>query len=75
MQTIVITGASDGIGAEMARQLAAAQGTGVTLVLAARNETALNEVAAQCRQHGAKALVVPTDVSVEAQCRTLIETA
>jgi NAD(P)-dependent dehydrogenase (short-subunit alcohol dehydrogenase family) len=67
MQTIVITGASDGIGAEMAQQLAASHGSSATLVL-----TALNDVAAKCRQHGAQALVVPTDVSVEAECRALI---
>ena len=35
MKTIVITGASDGIGAEMARQLAQSHGVGVALVLAA----------------------------------------
>ncbi len=74
MQTIVITGASDGIGAEMARQLATAHGTGVTLVLAARQRDALEAVAAQCRQHGAQALVIPTDVSDQTQCRALIDT-
>ncbi|MDI1270220.1 MAG: SDR family oxidoreductase [Polaromonas sp.] len=75
MKTIVITGASDGIGAEMARQLAQRHGTAVALVLAARNEAALDTVAAQCRASGAAALVVPTDVSDPAQCRALISTA
>ena len=75
MKTIVITGASDGIGAEMARQLAQRHGAAVALVLAARNEAALNAVAAQCRASGAAALVVPTDVSEPAQCRALISTA
>ena len=50
MKTIVITGASDGIGAEMARQLAQRHGAAVALVLAARNEEALHAVAAQCPQ-------------------------
>jgi short-subunit dehydrogenase len=75
MKTIVITGASDGIGAEMARQLAQRHGTAVALVLAARNEAALNAVAAQCQASGAAALVVPTDVSKPDQCRALISTA
>jgi short-subunit dehydrogenase len=75
MQTFVITGASDGIGAELARQLAAAHGADATLVLAARQRQALEAVAAQCRVHGAQALVVPTDVSYEAQCRALIAEA
>lgn len=73
MKTIVITGASDGIGAEMARQLAATHGAGVALVLAARNEVLLGEVAGQCAAHGAQTLVVKTDVSIEAQCRHLID--
>lgn len=75
MKTIVITGASDGIGAEMARQLAQRHGAAVALVLAARNEAALDAVAAQCRGGGATALVVPTDVSDPAQCRALIGTS
>lgn len=72
MKIIVITGASDGIGAEMARQLAQSHGAGVGLVLAARNEALLNEVAGQCAARGAQTLVVKTDVSVEAQCRLLV---
>ncbi|WP_341916121.1 SDR family oxidoreductase [Polaromonas sp. YR568] len=75
MKTIVITGASDGIGAEMARQLAQRHGAAVALVLAARNEEALHAVATQCRAGGAAALVVRTDVSEPAQCRALISTA
>ena len=73
MKIIVITGASDGIGAEMARQLAARHRTGAALVLAARNASALEAVAQQCRSAGAQALVVPTDVAEAAQCRALID--
>jgi short-subunit dehydrogenase len=75
MRTIVITGASDGIGAEMARQLAQRHGAGLALVLAARREEALKAVAAQCRAAGAATLVVPTDVTEQAQCRALIAAA
>ncbi|MYM90336.1 SDR family NAD(P)-dependent oxidoreductase, partial [Rugamonas sp. FT82W] len=46
MKVIIITGSSDGIGAEMARQLARSHGGGVALVLAARNAAALEQVAA-----------------------------
>jgi short-subunit dehydrogenase len=74
-QVIVITGASDGIGAEMARQLARQHGTGVALVLAARTASTLQTVAAQCEALGAQCLVVPTDVSVQAQCQALIAQA
>lgn len=73
MKTLIITGASDGIGAEMARQLAQRHGAEVGLVLAARNEALLEEVARQCRSHGSEVLVAPTDVTDQAQCRTLIE--
>jgi short-subunit dehydrogenase len=71
-QVIVITGASDGIGAEMARQIAQKHGSKVALVLASRTETTLQSVAAQCGALGATCLVVPTDVSDPAQCRALI---
>jgi short-subunit dehydrogenase len=73
LNTTIITGASDGIGAEMARQLARQYGASAALVLAARNADLLNTVARQCTELGAQVLVVPTDVSVQAQCRHLIE--
>ncbi|HXE50147.1 MAG TPA: SDR family oxidoreductase [Ramlibacter sp.] len=75
MTVFVITGASDGIGAEMARQLAAAHGAEAALVLAARNRDKLEAVAAQCRALGAQCQVAPANVSEEAQCRALIEGA
>ncbi len=72
MKTIVITGASDGIGAELARQLAQQHRQEAALVLAARNQDLLQQVAEQCRPLGSEVLVVPTDVSDPAQCRNLI---
>lgn len=73
-KVIIITGSSDGIGAEMARQLARQYGNKCGLVLAARNQELLQQVAMQCQQAGSATLVVPTDVGVEAQCRELIAT-
>lgn len=67
---VVITGASLGIGRELARQLA---DQGARLTLAARNVEPLNALAAECRARGAHALVVPTDVTEPAQCKNLIE--
>ncbi len=75
MQTIVITGASEGIGAEIARQLAQRHGAQLSLVLAARNEEALQAVAAQCGAMAAATLVVRTDVSEQAQCSALMDAA
>ncbi|MES2413341.1 MAG: SDR family oxidoreductase [Pseudomonadota bacterium] len=75
MKTAVITGASDGIGAEMARQLARQHGSHLGLVLAARDEARLAQVATQCMASGAPVLVVPTDVSLEPACRKLVAEA
>ena len=71
-RTVVITGASDGIGAELARQMAAKHGAAIALVLAARNADKLNAVADAVRAAGAAATVIPTDVTDRAACRQLI---
>lgn len=70
---VIITGASDGIGAELARQLAQESGGKLSLVLAARSKDKLAHVAQQCRNLGSKVLVRPTDVGQEADCRALID--
>jgi short-subunit dehydrogenase len=69
---IIITGASDGIGAELARQLAHTHRSQAQLVLAARNVANLESVALQCRAAQAQVWVIPTDVSDATQCRALI---
>ncbi len=71
-KTVVITGASDGIGAELARQLA---GERARLVLAARGAEGLARVGQQCRGMGAETIEVVADVGVEDDCRRLIERA
>jgi short-subunit dehydrogenase len=75
LRVVIITGSSDGIGAEIARQLASSGGAGVALVLAARNRAALEAVAGACSALGAQTLVVPTDVGVQQQCRDLVAQA
>jgi short-subunit dehydrogenase len=75
MDVTIITGGSDGIGAEMARQLAVRHGKDIALVLAGRSDGKLQAVAAQCRQHGAEVLDVAMDVGVEAECRSLVRQA
>ena len=67
---VVITGASKGIGAELALQLA---DRGAQLALAARNVEELEAVAAKCRAKGAKTIAVKADVGVEADCKALMD--
>lgn len=71
-QVVVITGASDGIGAELARQMAAASGAALGLVLSARSSTKLEAVAQACQAQGAQTLVLPLDLSQQSACRQLI---
>ena len=71
-KTIVLTGASQGIGRALALGLAEQR---PRLVLAARDKAALHTVADECRAKGADVLVVPTDVADEGQCRSLVEQA
>jgi NAD(P)-dependent dehydrogenase (short-subunit alcohol dehydrogenase family) len=67
-----VTGASSGIGAELARQFAS---VGARVGLVARNGARLNAVAAECRVLGGDALVIEADVGIEASCRDAVARA
>lgn len=68
---VVITGASSGIGAVTARELAR---QGATVVLAARREDQLRTLATEIERLGGKTLVVPTDVTRLDDINHLIQT-
>jgi short-subunit dehydrogenase len=67
--TILITGASSGIGAALAKHYAA---PGKTLYLSGRNEERLNEICDQCRNAGATVSPWVGDVADEAGIRDWI---
>lgn len=68
-KVIVVTGASAGIGKALCLALAPQR---PRLVLAARDAARLDEVAAACRDQGAEALAVPTDVTAPKDCSSLV---
>ena len=69
-QVVIVTGASAGIGKALALQLVQQC---AKVVIAARRADRLEQVADLCHAFCGDVLVVPTDVSDEAQCRALIE--
>lgn len=69
---VVLTGASSGIGRAAALAFA---GDGADLVLAAREREALEVVAAECSEAGARVLVQPTDVTDAAAVKRLADAA
>ena len=71
-ETVVITGASSGVGKSLAIQLSDA---GYGVVLAARSEQKLNAIAEEIRNKGGGSLVVPTDVSKVEQINNLKDRA
>ncbi len=71
-KTVVITGASSGIGEALAIEFAK---NNFNIVIAARTLTKLLIVKEQCERFEAKVLIVACDVSVESDCKNLMEAA
>ena len=71
-KTVVITGASSGVGRAVAEAFAL---EGCNLVLAARGKEALEETVQLCHDLGAIASFVPTDVSKEEDVKNLVKKA
>lgn len=69
-KTVIITGASSGIGKALAENFAR---RGANVVLAARNEAKLLQLRDELKGINPEVLSVKTDVSNEAQCIALIE--
>ena len=71
-ETVLITGASSGIGRELARQFA---GDGADLVLIARSEETLRELAGElAAEYGVTAQVLPADLSLPGSPDQIVET-
>lgn len=71
-QVVIVTGASSGIGAATALELAR---RGAKVVLAARSAEELAGIERGIREAGGEALAVPTDMADAAQVRRLVERA
>lgn len=71
MPSILITGASQGIGQAIAEEFSTIKEA--RLILVARNKEKLNQVAERCRQHGAETLVAPCDVTKEEEVAAMSE--
>ena len=69
-KVVVVTGASSGIGEAIAREFAL---NGSRVILAARTELKLSEIAKEINDSGGEAIFVRTDVSIEADCKQLIQ--
>jgi NAD(P)-dependent dehydrogenase (short-subunit alcohol dehydrogenase family) len=71
-KVLIVTGASHGIGAAAARRFSR---SGASVVLAAREEQALQTVASDIASEGKQALVAPTDVTDAAAVERLVASA
>lgn len=71
-KVVVITGAANGVGRGAALEFAR---EGAAVVLAARHEERLDELARACERAGGRALVVPTDVGRRTAVRRLAQQA
>jgi NAD(P)-dependent dehydrogenase (short-subunit alcohol dehydrogenase family) len=71
-KVIVLSGVGPGLGRALGQQAAL---MGADLVLVSRTERRLEKMAAVVREHGRRALVVPTDITDEESRRRLVDAA
>ncbi|UMG94583.1 SDR family oxidoreductase [Nocardioides sp. TF02-7] len=71
-KVVVLSGVGPGLGRALGEQAAV---MGADLVLASRTERRLEKMAAVVREHGRRALVVPTDITDEAARERLVDAA
>jgi short-subunit dehydrogenase len=71
-KVVIVTGASSGIGEAVTREFAR---HGSKVVMAARTESKLSEIAEEIRKDGGEACIVKADVSVQEDCKRIVETA
>jgi NAD(P)-dependent dehydrogenase (short-subunit alcohol dehydrogenase family) len=69
-KVVVVSGVGPGLGRSIALQAARA---GADLVLAARTEARLDEVAAEVKDLGARVLTVGTDINIDESARNLLD--
>ena len=65
-KTVVITGGNSGVGAATAMLFAK---NGANVVISARRQAALDEVAEKIKAEGGNVLTVPTDISKDEDCK------
>lgn len=68
-KVVLITGASSGIGAAIAIKFAE---EGASVIIVARNETKLKEVAYKCKRNGAQVLLIIADVTKDDDLKEII---
>ena len=69
-KVVIVTGASSGIGEAIAREFAI---NGSKVVLAARSESRLAAIVESINKDNGEAFYVKTDVSIEDDCRNMVE--
>ena len=71
-KVVIVTGSSSGIGKATAMEFAS---RGSKVVLAARNLSELESVKSEIESQGGECIAVQSDVSIEEQCKNLINKA
>lgn len=69
-KVVLVTGASSGIGAAIAKHFAA---EGANLAITGRNETKLKSTAKQCEHEGKKPLVIVADVNIDEDTSRIVK--